>query len=131
MNQQLSIITLGVSDLTASKHFYDTILGWEASENSNENIVFYPLNGLFLSLYPKDKLAEDAQIKNTKNSGFKGFTLAINVESELAVNTLINKLEQQGVTIAKHPQKVFWGGYHAYFSDPDENLWEVAYNPFF
>jgi uncharacterized glyoxalase superfamily protein PhnB len=35
-----------------------------------------------------------------------------------------------GATIAKEPQKVFWGGYHAYFSDPDGYYWEVAYNPF-
>src|SRR5512135_2522846 len=26
---------------------------------------------------------------------------------------------------------VFWSGYHAYFQEPDGNLWEVAWNPFF
>jgi len=29
----------------------------------------------------------------------------------------------------KTPQKAFWGGYHAYFKDPDGHLWEVAWNP--
>jgi hypothetical protein len=35
------------------------------------------------------------------------------------------------VKILKEPQKVFWGGYSSYFADPDDNCWEVAYNPFF
>jgi predicted lactoylglutathione lyase len=35
-----------------------------------------------------------------------------------------------GATIAKEPQKVFWGGYHAYFADPDGYYWEVAYTPY-
>ena len=25
--------------------------------------------------------------------------------------------------------KVFWGGYTAYFADPDGHIWEVAHNP--
>ena len=29
------------------------------------------------------------------------------------------------------PQTAFWGGYHAYFSDPDGHVWEIAYNPDF
>jgi uncharacterized glyoxalase superfamily protein PhnB len=29
--------------------------------------------------------------------------------------------------IAKEPQPVFWGGYHAYFADPDGYYWEVSY----
>ena len=34
-----------------------------------------------------------------------------------------------GATIRKAPERVFWGGYSGYFSDPDDFLWEVAYNP--
>ena len=28
------------------------------------------------------------------------------------------------------PRDTFWGGYDAYFADPDGHLWEVAWNPF-
>ena len=34
-----------------------------------------------------------------------------------------------GATIVKEPEEVFWGGYSGYFSDPDDHLWEVAFNP--
>ena len=39
-------------------------------------------------------------------------------------------LKEKGVKIVKEPQKVFWGGYSSYFADPDDFLWEVAYNPY-
>lgn len=29
------------------------------------------------------------------------------------------------------PQDVFWGGFSAYFSDPDGYYWEVAWGPMF
>jgi uncharacterized glyoxalase superfamily protein PhnB len=28
------------------------------------------------------------------------------------------------------PRDTFWGGYDAYFADPDGHLWEVAWNPY-
>ena len=43
---------------------------------------------------------------------------------------MINNLRSKGVTIFEEPEKVFWGGYSAYFKDPDGFLWELAYNPF-
>jgi uncharacterized glyoxalase superfamily protein PhnB len=57
--------------------------------------------------------------------------LAYNARSEAEVDKIISGLRAKGVTIAKEPQKVFWGGYSSYFADPDGFLWEVAYNPFF
>ena len=35
-----------------------------------------------------------------------------------------------GARAIKRPEKVFWGGYSGYFSDPDGHVWEVAMNPF-
>lgn len=42
---------------------------------------------------------------------------------------IIDSVAQQGGTIAKKPEKVFWGGYSGYFQDPDGYYWEVAYGP--
>lgn len=129
MEQRITLITLGVADLQVSANFYEHILGWKRSPMSSENIVFFELNGVFLSLYERVALAEDATVDAT-GSGFKGFTLAHNLGSETEVDDLINDLRNKGVTIVKEPQKVFWGGYSSYFADPDGNLWEVAFNPY-
>ena len=129
MEQRITLITLGVADLQVSAGFYENILGWKRSPMSSENIVFFELNGVFLSLYERVALAEDATVDAT-GSGFKGFTLAHNLGSETEVDNLINDLRAKGVIIVKEPQKVFWGGYSSYFADPDGNLWEVAFNPY-
>jgi uncharacterized glyoxalase superfamily protein PhnB len=103
--------------------------GWTRSELSNDNIVFFQLNGIQLSLYPGNELAKDATVDSTGN-GFKGFTISYNTRSEKEVDDLINDLRNKGVRIVKEPQKVFWGGYSSYIADPDGNLWEIAYNPY-
>jgi uncharacterized protein len=129
MEQRLSIVTLGVTDLKISIDFYTNKFGWKQLDSGNENIAFFQLNGIQLALYARDKLAEDATISST-GSGFKGFTLSYNARSENEVDDLISKLREKGVKIVKNPQKVFWGGYSSYISDPDDNLWEIAFNPY-
>jgi len=129
MEQRITFFTLGVADLQVSANFYENIMGWKRSPMSSENILFFELKGIFMSLYNRKALAEDATVEEA-GSGFKGFTLAHNVGSEKAVDDLIDDLRNKGVTIVKEPQKVFWGGYSSYFADPDGNLWEVAFNPY-
>ena len=129
MEQRLTIVGLGVSDLKKSNDFYENLFGWKKLDSSNENISFFQLNGILLSLYPKEKLAEDAGI-NPEGTGFNCFSLAHNTRSEEEVDALIETLRIKGVRIVKEPEKVFWGGYSSYVADPDDNLWEIAYNPF-
>ena len=129
MEQRLTIITLGVSDLKKSTQFYESKFGWKKSESSNEHITFFTLNGIQLALYGKNELAEDATVDSDGN-GFKSFTLAYNVRSEKEVDQTIAELREKGVEIIKQPQKVNWGGYSSYVSDLDGNLWEIAFNPF-
>lgn len=129
MEQRVSIIGLGVNDLKASTAFYEEKFGWKKLDSSNDNITFFELNGLLLSLYPTDKLAEDAQVSPI-GSGFKKQTLAYNTRTEAEVDDIINSLATKGVTIVKQPEKVFWGGYSGYIEDLDGHLWEIAYNPY-
>jgi uncharacterized protein len=129
MNQHLHIVTLGVSDLEASRKFYAETLGWQLSR-PQEGIVFFQAGGVVLALFPREELAKDALIPS-EGSGFAGFSLAYNAQSEAEVDEIILDLKSKGVKILKEPQKVFWGGYSSYFADPDGYCWEVAYNPFF
>ncbi len=129
MEQRLTIVGLGVKDLQVSSQFYEEKFGWKKMKSSNEGITFFQLNGILLSLYPNDKLAEDATV-SPEGQGFKGFTLAFNTRTKEEVDTLIAELEAKGVKIVKRPESVFWGGYSSYIADPDDNLWEIAFNPY-
>ena len=130
MNQHLHLVTLGVRDYETSKKFYTEILGWKPSSSSNEDVTFLQAGCVVLSIFQREKLAEDALV-DPQGTGFAGFTLAYNAQSEAEVDEIISSLKAKGVKILKEPQKVFWGGYNSYFADPDGNCWEVAYNPFF
>ena len=129
MRPRISLITLGVGDLTVSRRFYEN-LGFPVRAESVGDVVFLDLQGrLVLSLYPREKLAEDAEV-SSEGSGSRGFTLAHNVASENAVDETLQEAVRAGATLQKPGQKVFWGGYSGYFADPDGFLWEVAFNPF-
>lgn len=128
MKQQLHFITLGVNNLNAMKEWYQKKFGWTLMSEM-EGIAFFKLNGLIFGLFPVDELAKDVGVKPDGN-GFKKFSLAINFNSETEIDAVAADLKKKGVRVIKEPQKVFWGGYHAYIADPENNYWELAYNPF-
>lgn len=128
MKPRISLITLGVRDLNRSVEFYEKGLGFPRME-SPPSVAFFTLNGTWLGLYGRDALAEDAGVEPAP-SGFSGITLAHNLASESEVDAAVEEAVRAGARLVKQPQKVFWGGYSGYFADPDDYLWELAYNPF-
>ncbi len=123
------MITLGVRDLAAAIEFYEKGLGFPRMESPPE-VAFFTLDGAWLGLYGRESLAEDAHVP-AEGTGFEAFTLAHNVGSEAEVDEVVAQAVAAGATLAKKPQKVFWGGYSGYFKDLDGHLWEVAHNPLF
>lgn len=129
MKPRISMITLGVRDLEESVCFYERGLGLPRMDSPPE-VAFFTLKGSWLGLYGRESLAEDAGIP-ADGTGFAGFTIAHNVDSEAAVDELLEQAISAGAKLVKPAQKVLWGGYSGYFSDPDGYLWEVAHNPLF
>jgi catechol 2,3-dioxygenase-like lactoylglutathione lyase family enzyme len=128
MKPRMSMITLGVQDLARSIDFYQNGLGFPR-HGDGEDVAFFALNGTWLGLYGRKALAEDAGV-DPAGSGFHGFTISHNLESDSEVDRVFNQALEAGAEAVKQPQKVFWGGYSGYFKDPDGHLWEIAHNPF-
>ena len=131
---RINIICLGVRDMKKSIHFYRDGLGFKTDETGdNPGVIFFNTTGTKFELYPLNLLAEDInEDKPPKlGTGFAGITLAYNVTSKEEVDDVIKLARKAGANIVKEPQDVFWGGYHAYFSDPDGYYWEVAWGPNF
>jgi catechol 2,3-dioxygenase-like lactoylglutathione lyase family enzyme len=129
MDARISLISLGVEDLDRSIEFYRDGLGLPMRDGPS-GIAFFTTGGTWLSLYPRDKLAEDAEVE-ASGSGFRGFTLAHNVKTKDAVDGVMREAIAAGAQIQKQPVEASWGGYSGYFRDPDGFLWEVAWNPHF
>ncbi|MFC1875092.1 VOC family protein [Chloroflexota bacterium] len=129
MKPKISIITLGVENITSSKTFYKQ-LGFPChGEESDDHFVMFELEGTWLALFPREELLKDTGSKE-REYGFSGITLAHNVASKEEVDSVINEARRLGAKVTKEPQDTFWGGYSGYFKDFDGYFWEVAWNPF-
>ena len=127
MDPEITMITLGVDDLVESLRFYRDGLGFPMRDREEDSdVAFFELGGAWLSLYPRELLAEDATVSDD-GVGFSGVTLAHNVSSTDEVEAVLAEAEAAGGEVVKPAQDVFWGGYSGYFADPDGYLWEVAY----
>ena len=130
MEPRISLITLGVADLQRSIAFYRDGLKLPQRDEGSGNIAFFETPGTWLSLYPRDALAEDVGMA-PQGSSCRDFTLAHNVRSPEEVDRTLDEAVAAGAILVKRGQRVFWGGYSGYFADPDGFLWEVAWNPHF
>lgn len=126
MEQRLSLVTLGVRDLTRAKAFYQA-LGWRTNAEEGDDVVFFQAGGMIVALWGRDQLAEDSAVSD--GGGWGGMTLAHNVASPADVDAVIAEAEAAGATIGRAGAETFWGGYSGVFIDPDGHPWEVAHNP--
>lgn len=128
MEQRISLVTLGVSDLARAKTFYER-LGWYGQEV--EQTLFLQAGGLALVLWDRDKLAVDCGLECGSPPGFGGIVLAQNVRSQTEVDEIVAAARDAGATITKPPCTTFYGGYAGVFVDLDGHAWEIACNPGF
>ena len=126
MEQRLSVVTLGVSDLARSRAFYEA-LGWTTGAAPDDDVVFFQSGGMVVALWGRSQLAEDSGV--TDSGGWGGVTLAHNVGSPEEVDAVVAEAEAAGAKIARAGAPTFWGGYSGAFIDPDGHPWEVAHNP--
>jgi uncharacterized protein len=128
MEQRITLVTLGVSDLARAKAFYEA-LGWRGQEV--KETVFFQAGGLGFVLWDRDKLAMDCGLEPGTAVGFGGIALAHNVRSAAEVDALLAAVEPAGGTITKPAALNAIGFYSSAFVDPDGHAWEIAHNPGF
>ena len=129
MEQRISLITLGVADVSRARTFYEA-LGWENAQETEET-VFFQAGGVVLVLWGRGKLAVDSGVEDDRPGGFDGIVLAHNVGSTAEVDGVVEAAERAGAVITRAAGATFYGGYAACFADRDGHIWEVAHNPGF
>ena len=134
MKARINVITLGVDDLEMSLRFYRDGLGLKTEgiigkEFEHGAVAFFNLQaGLKLAIWPRNSISHDSGLPLSSASPTE-FTLGHNVSSKAEVNAVMAQVENAGAIIVKPAQDTFWGGYAGYFQDPDQHLWEIAWNP--
>ena len=156
MQHQISVITLGIDNLSRSRKFYVEGFGWEpVFENEevifyqmngfvlgtwlaaalaedmqlfeNEEVIFYQMNGFVLGTWLAAALAEDMQRSALERPG--AFALAHNVPAKDQVQPLLDRLTAMGGTLLRAGDAPSHGGFRGYVADPDDHGWEIAWNP--
>ncbi|RUM99396.1 VOC family protein [Pseudaminobacter arsenicus] len=125
MQQQISVITLGIADLPRSRRFYVEGFGW-APVFENEEVVFYQMNGLMLGTWLESALSADMGRKLARPGAF---ALAHNVPTRDDVKPAMDQLVAAGGSLLRAPVAPPHGGYNGYIADPDGHAWEIAWNP--
>ena len=126
MQQQISVITLGVRDLARSRTFYVDGFGW-SPVFENDEIIFYQMNGFVLGTWLTSALESDMGRVGLSRPG--AFALAHNVGSQEQVQPLLDKLVSCGGQLLRTADAPVHGGFRGYVADPDEHSWEIAFNP--
>jgi catechol 2,3-dioxygenase-like lactoylglutathione lyase family enzyme len=127
MEQRITLITLGVADVARARRFYEA-LGWKASDTSTEGIVYFNAGGPALVLFGRPALARNAGVEDGGGS-FSGITLTYHVRRQEEIYRIMGKVKAAGGTVLKAAEKVPWGGYAAWFADPDGHPWEITWSP--
>ena len=134
MKPRITLITLAVDDLEAAVRFYRDGLGLPTAgivgkEFEYGAVAFFDLaGGLRLALWPRESLAHDTGLPLGAKSSTE-FSIAHNVSSRAEVDAVMATAARAGAAIVKPAHDTFYGGYAGYFKDPDDHLWEVAWNP--
>ena len=134
MKPRVTLITIGVDDLERSLRFYRDGLGLKTEgivgkEFEHGAVVFFDLQaGLKLALWPRKSLSHDTGLP-VANPGATEFAVGHNVSSKAEVDAVMEQARKAGAVIVQPAHDTFYGGYAGYFQDPDQHLWEVAWNP--
>jgi catechol 2,3-dioxygenase-like lactoylglutathione lyase family enzyme len=129
MDQRLSLITLGVADVSRAQAFYEA-LGWHLDDgvnDENDHIAFFQAGGFIFSLWGREKLAEDSGVED--RGSWAGITLGYYVGSPDEVDSVLSAARSAGARITRPGGTTFWGGYSGVFVDLDGHPWEVGHNP--
>lgn len=117
MEQRISLVTLGVEDLTRARSFYEA-LGWSGAQQPDDEVCFFQAGGMVFGLWTQ-----------LGGHGAPGVELAHNVRSAEEVDAVLAEAERAGGTIVRPAGRAEWGGTTGAFADPDGYVWEVAHNP--
>lgn len=113
MNYTLSAVRLFVADLDRAKDFYANTIGMPIAMSDPANGYFILDTGVVKCIVEVETEPENGV---TDIGGFKPYSFAVT-----DIHQTYAELAAKGVQFRGQPEKAFWGGTMAYFTDPDGN----------
>ena len=117
MEQRISLVTLGVTNLSRARAFYEA-MGWRGAQQPDGEVAFFQAGGMVFGLWAA-----------LGGHGAPGVELAYNVRTHVEVDAVLAEAKSAGGSIVRPAAQADWGGYTGAFADPEGYVWEVAHNP--
>lgn len=127
---RFTVITIGVDDIKASIAFYERLGFSRRMRATGDEVAFFDTGGTTISLFAWSKAAREAGVADApRPEAFRGVTLAWNCSDRVEVDAALAFALGCGATLLKAAAPTDYGGYAAYFADPDGHVWEIVVAP--
>jgi catechol 2,3-dioxygenase-like lactoylglutathione lyase family enzyme len=114
-----------VEDLDRAIAFYRDRVGFKLRRLAPGFADFFS-GGVTLALWQVEHMQSHLHLPPSLAARGGGRTMAaIQVESSDQVRAMHQELSARGVPFAVGPQAYPWNAYACYFTDPEDNLWEI------
>ena len=120
---RITDIALFVADLQRAIAFYRGLLDLEVKRLDSGFAEFW-MEGAILALWEEADVRRALDFDGVPRRGPHAM-LAIRMDSAAAVDAAYVQLVARGVVFRSPPKTYPWQAHAAYFSDPDDNLWEI------
>lgn len=120
------MIMIGTVDVPALRQFYENGLGWKPWRAGGSGSIMYKVGHAILVFIVEKHLADE---RGESLSNGSRASLAVFLESQAAVDEVIEKAVSAGAKVTSAARNRAGGLYSAYFNDPEGNSWEVVWAP--
>jgi uncharacterized protein len=124
MDEPISDVCFLVRDLEQAIAFYRDRVGLKLRRLAPGFADFFT-NGVTLALWQVDHMQAHLQLRPAPSSPGWRTMAAIQVKDSERVRALHQELSERGVPFVAGPQAYPWNAYACYFTDPEDNLWEI------
>jgi uncharacterized protein len=124
MDEPITDVCLLVDDLQRAIAFYRDQVGFRLRRLA-PGFADFSSAGVTLALWQVDHMREHVKLPHRPGSGGWRTMAAVQVRDSRRVEELHRELLQRGVPFVAAPAAYPWNAYACYFTDPENNLWEI------
>ena len=127
---RITDICLLVEDIERAVTFYTTVLGFRLRRRA-EGFADFHSEGVTLAAWDLDHINSHCGVSNRRAPAkAHKACIAVRLSAPADIDAMFNRLTAQGVSFVSEPADYPWNARCAYFTDPDDNVWEIyAWHP--
>jgi catechol 2,3-dioxygenase-like lactoylglutathione lyase family enzyme len=123
--KKISDVCLLVEDIGRTVDFYVNKLGFRLRRRA-EGFADFHNQGITLAAWELDHISRHCGVSNRRApAGAHKACVAVELEAPAEVDRLYTELSAKGVPFYRPPDNYVWNARCAYFTDPDDTLWEL------